>query len=262
MGGTVRDVVADVVARQAPHELPLLQGLAALEADEALAALRRPDGPEDLGFGLAEAAAVVTPLVWLVVDEACRSAVGAAVERSAAGLGGPLRRGLRRVLRRPEPAAELAVPALDAAQLSAVHARIKEGALGRGLDTTTAEALADAVVARLAMEGPTGEGTEGPSEGSADGSSGGAAEGAAEGPAEGSEVGPAGGAAVGPAGGAGEAVTGAAEGSSGGVGEAVTGAAEGPAGGAGEAASGGSGEPASGDAGEAASGEAQEGRRA
>ncbi|WP_234106919.1 hypothetical protein, partial [Streptomyces venezuelae] len=158
MGGTVRDVVADVVARQAPHELPLLQGLAALEADEALAALRRPDGPEDLGFGLAEAAAVVTPLVWLVVDEACRSAVGAAVERSAAGLGGPLRRGLRRVLRRPEPAAELAVPSLDAAQLSAVHARIKEGALGRGLDTTAAEALADAVVARLAMEGPTGEG--------------------------------------------------------------------------------------------------------
>ncbi|MEU4075558.1 hypothetical protein [Streptomyces venezuelae] len=235
MGGTVRDVVADVVARQAPHELPLLQGLAALEADEALAALRRPDGPEDLGFGLAEAAAVVTPLVWLVVDEACRSAVGAAVERSAAGLGGPLRRGLRRVLRRPEPAAELAVPALDAAQLSAVHARIKEGALGRGLDATAAEALADAVVARLAMEGPTGEAGEGPAEGSADHSSGGAA----EGPAEGS--------AAGPAGGAGEAVTGAAEGSSGG---------------AGEAAPGGSGEPASGGAGEAASGEAQEGRRA
>jgi hypothetical protein len=150
MAATVRDVVADVVAQRAPQEQPLVDGLARLDPDEVVGLLsRRRTAREPLGFGLSEAVAVITPVVWMAVDEACRSAVTASVGGARLRLVG----GMRRLLRRP-PAESLTVPELTREQLQAVHRRVREGADRVGLDESAALGLADTVVARLALERP------------------------------------------------------------------------------------------------------------
>ncbi|MEU9114971.1 hypothetical protein AB0D04_25085 [Streptomyces sp. NPDC048483] len=147
MSVDVRDVVSDVVAQQAPEELPLVDGLARLDHDEAVRLLKRRNTSAPLGFGLSEIAAVITPVVWIAVDEACRASVGRLMGRVTprlAALG-------RRMLRRP-PAPSPEVPALTAEQLNSVHRRVCEGAARAGLEGAAVEALADCVVARLALE--------------------------------------------------------------------------------------------------------------
>ncbi|MFJ6774219.1 hypothetical protein ACIQOV_25250 [Kitasatospora sp. NPDC091257] len=146
MAGSVRDVVVDVVTRLAPEELPLLRGLDGLSSEEVVALFGRRQRGEPLGFGLAEAAALATPVVWMAVDEACRAAVGAGVRRAGGGLRRLWRRG------RARSAVEPPVPPLDERQLAAVHARVRTGAREAGFDEPAAGALADCVVARLAME--------------------------------------------------------------------------------------------------------------
>lgn len=167
MSGGVRGVVSDVVARQAPEELPLVDGLARLDHDDAVRRLKRRNTSAPLGFGLAETAAVITPVVWLAVDEVCRTSARTLVGRVLPGLEALV----RRLLRRPPPPPE--VPALTAEQLEAVHRRVREGAARAGLEGVAGEALADRVVARLALEqaaervvsagaGPEGDAAPGP----------------------------------------------------------------------------------------------------
>ncbi|MFF7725358.1 hypothetical protein [Streptomyces sp. NPDC008001] len=155
-GGTrVSDVVRDVVALVAPEELLLVDGLAGLDDEAALRRLGRRNGRrEPLGFGLGEVAALVTPVVWLALDEAARRIGGAAVEGAAQGA----RAVLRKVLRRPPAAVPL--PELTRDQLTEVHRRVIETAVQRGLGEERALLIADAVVARLALAAPesgTGE---------------------------------------------------------------------------------------------------------
>ncbi|WP_354637649.1 hypothetical protein [Kitasatospora camelliae] len=150
MAGSVRDVVVDVVTQLAPEELPLLRGLDGMPAEKVVELFGRRRRGEPLGFGLAEAAALVTPVVWMAVDEACRAAVGAGVERAGRGFRRLWRRGGGRGHARP--AVEPPVPPLDARQLAAVHARVHAGAREAGLDESAAGALADCVVARLATD--------------------------------------------------------------------------------------------------------------
>lgn len=79
--------LGDVVAEVAPEELPLVAGLAGF--DDATAVRRlggRGRRRETLGFGLGEVAALVTPVVWLVVDHTAQRIVGTAVD-GAAGNG-------------------------------------------------------------------------------------------------------------------------------------------------------------------------------
>jgi hypothetical protein len=72
-GVRVRDVVRDVVVEVAEEELPIVDGLAGFDDAGALRRLRgRGRRREPLGFGLGEVAALVTPVVWLVVDEIAR----------------------------------------------------------------------------------------------------------------------------------------------------------------------------------------------
>ncbi|MFD8543216.1 hypothetical protein [Streptomyces sp. NPDC059649] len=146
MSGDVRGVVSDIVAQQAPEELPLVDGLARLDHEEAVRLLKRRNTSAPLGFGLAETAAVITPVVWLAVDEVCRASARTLVGGVLAGLGARL----RRLLRTP-PAPPPEVPALTADQLPAVHRRVCEGAARAGLEEAAAEVLADRVVARLAL---------------------------------------------------------------------------------------------------------------
>jgi hypothetical protein len=149
-GGTrIYEVVHDVVAEVAPEELPLVTGLDMLDDDAVVRRLGRQGGRrEPLGFGLGEVATLVTPVVWLMIDEAARRVGGAAIEGAAKGSKAVLRRLLRR------PAAPVTVPALTRQQLAEVHRRVLETAAQRGLGDRRATLIADAVVTRLALTAP------------------------------------------------------------------------------------------------------------
>ncbi|MFI0467975.1 hypothetical protein ACH347_28175 [Saccharopolyspora sp. 5N102] len=145
-GTRVRDAVRAIVAEVAPEELPLVDGLRRFDDEAAVARLARGgNAREPLGFGLEEIVALVTPVVWIVLDEAVRKAVGDAVD----GASGGLRKAWRKVTRRSsEP---LSVPALTTEQIADVRRRVFEMAEKTGLDPERAEVLADRVVAQLAL---------------------------------------------------------------------------------------------------------------
>ncbi|MFC5720965.1 hypothetical protein ACFP1Z_12385 [Streptomyces gamaensis] len=148
VGTTVRDVVRDVVSEVAPEELPLVTALFRFDDATVVRRLGRTGGRrEPLGFGLGEVATMVAPVVWLVLDEAARKLAGAAVDGAAAKGKTALRKVLRTRRRQPP----VAVPALTREQLADIQARVLETAARRGLDSARAEAIADAVVARLAL---------------------------------------------------------------------------------------------------------------
>ncbi|MFB7952354.1 hypothetical protein [Streptomyces sp. NPDC056045] len=159
MGERLRAVVRDVVMEKAPQELVLLDSLESAADERVTAVFAGRTAREDtLGFGLTEVAALITPVVWLVLDEFATKGAGAVAD----SLPARTRAGLRGVLRRPEAAPEHELPALTPGQLRAVHGRVRERAMAGGLDGTAAEGLADAVVSRLAREesaGPRGDDT-------------------------------------------------------------------------------------------------------
>lgn len=151
----VRDVVRDVVVEVAEEELPIVDGLARLDDAGALRRLRRRGRRrEPLGFGLGEVVALVTPVVWLVVDQVARQVSDAAVE----GVTERAKAVLRRILRRPP--APVQVPPLTREQLAEVHRQVIETAVRRGLPEERATEIADAVHRRLTLDGP-GAGTDG-----------------------------------------------------------------------------------------------------
>ncbi|WP_345603143.1 hypothetical protein [Pseudonocardia adelaidensis] len=163
-GMRVRDVVRDVVAEVAPEESAVVQGLARFDDDTVVRRLARSGGRrEPLGFGVGEIAALVTPVVWLVVDEAAKRAAESAVDGAARGTKALLRRVMRR------PAAPVVVPALTREQLREVRQQVRETAEQRGLEPERAAAIADAVVVRMALA--AGDGDEPPLD--ADGPAGG-----------------------------------------------------------------------------------------
>lgn len=158
-GHRVRDVVRDVVAEVAPEEQPLVAGL--LRFDDATV-VRRLSGRgrrhEPLGFGLGEVAALVTPVVWLAVNQTAQRVVGAALD----GAAGRARGALRRLSRRPPET--VTVPPLSREQLAMVRQLVLEVAAELHLDEERARAVADAVVARLALAGPESGGRGGPAD--------------------------------------------------------------------------------------------------
>ncbi|MEU4641019.1 hypothetical protein [Micromonospora sp. NPDC023814] len=151
--GTVAGVVRDVVAVHAPEELVVVEGLAAL-GGRAVARRLRGSGArrEALGFGLADVAVLVTPVVWLVLNEVAQRAAGAAVNRAERGFGALWRRVFQR------GTGQVVVPPLSKEQLGEVRRRLLEVAAERGLTEAKAVAVADAVVTRLALDQSAAEG--------------------------------------------------------------------------------------------------------
>ncbi|MFJ6748519.1 MULTISPECIES: hypothetical protein [unclassified Streptomyces] len=151
----VRDVVRDVVAEHAAHELPLVEGLCRYDDDRVIRTLTRSRPREEpLGFGYAEAAALVTPVVWLVLDQAARRGVDVLAEHLAAQGRGRLRRLLRRA---PQTPARVVIE-LEPGELALVRQHIVARATEQGIGPQEAEILANAVVARLATTGHEEEG--------------------------------------------------------------------------------------------------------
>lgn len=142
----VRDVVRDVVAEVAAEELPVVDVLAGFDDTTVLQRLRRRSRRrEPLGFGLDEVAVLVTPVVWLGVDQAAKRIADSAVDGASKGAKAVLRKVLRR------PTASVVVPPLTPAQLGEVRRAVLEMAAQRGLAQEQAVTVADAVVARLAV---------------------------------------------------------------------------------------------------------------
>ncbi|MET9491402.1 hypothetical protein [Nocardia sp. NPDC006630] len=143
---SVRVVVRDIVGTVAPNELPIVEGLASLDAEVAIRRLSGSRGRrEPLGFGVEEITVLATPIIWLAVNEAATRAGAAAAEGAAKGAKALL----RKVFRRPSAPAD--VPPLTAEQLREVHHYVLELAQQRGVNTEQADVIANAVVARLAL---------------------------------------------------------------------------------------------------------------
>ncbi|WP_432955949.1 hypothetical protein [Micromonospora haikouensis] len=141
----VRDAVRDVVSEVAPDELLLVNALRRLDDDSAVRRLSHiRQRREPLGFGLAEVAVLVTPVVWIALDEVVRMSVEAGVQRTRSRVGSWLRARLGR------GAPPRSMPVLTGEQLRAVRDRIRELAVAGGTEPEAAAVLADRVVARLA----------------------------------------------------------------------------------------------------------------
>lgn len=145
-GSSIADVVRDVVAEEAPAELPVAEGLRRLGDDRAVRRLaRRRQRREPLGFGLGEVVPLVTPVLWMALDEAVRRSA----DDMADGLLAWVLRLLRRVFRRPAPLRP--VGPFTQVQLEFIRKRARELALEYGQDRKDAEALAERLVARIIL---------------------------------------------------------------------------------------------------------------
>ncbi|MBB5923614.1 hypothetical protein FHR81_004685 [Actinoalloteichus hoggarensis] len=140
----VRDVVRKVVAEAAPEELPLVDGMAVYDDDTVVRRLRR-SGPrrEPLGFGWGEVVALVTPVVWLLLDEVAQRFAGATVDGATTGVKRLLRR-FRRGRRR-----HTALPVLTAEQRDEVRQEVLALLTRKEIDPATAVKVADAVARSL-----------------------------------------------------------------------------------------------------------------
>jgi hypothetical protein len=143
----VRDVVREVVKQVAPQELPLLDGLDRFDDATVVRRLSGRERKEPLGFGLGEILALVTPVVWLVLDEVAKRAAGAAVDSTTKGA----KRFLRKLF--PKRAARVALPELTGEQIAEVRRRLLEMAAEQELGDDLAQEIAD-IVAKSLEEGP------------------------------------------------------------------------------------------------------------
>lgn len=144
-GIRVRDVVRDIVVEFAEEERFLVAALERFDDAVVMRRLRRRRGRgAPLGFGLDQAATLVTPVVWLAVGEAARRIGASAGDGASAGLKGVL----RKIARRKAPL--VVVAPLTSEQLALVHRLAVETGTRRGLSEQRATAIADGVVTRLA----------------------------------------------------------------------------------------------------------------
>lgn len=145
-GTRVRDAVRDVVSGFAPEEMPIVDGLGRLDDAAAVRRLRKGPRREPLGFGLGELIVLATPVVWLVLNQYAEHLAEIAADRTGSGL----KRLMDKMLgRKGEPAK---LPPLTSAQLREVRRRVIAASAQRNMPEDRAEELADAVVARLAID--------------------------------------------------------------------------------------------------------------
>ncbi|MFC0861276.1 hypothetical protein ACFHYQ_03085 [Sphaerimonospora cavernae] len=138
-----------VVADCAPEETVVVEGLLRHSDAEVLARLRRRRHRRDpLGFGVADIAALVTPLLWLALESARQKLADAVVDGATRGSASLWRRVLRR---KAEPEV---IPALTREQQAMVKQMVLEAAAEAGLSPNRAKRIADGVVAALALAEP------------------------------------------------------------------------------------------------------------
>lgn len=154
-GCLLRDLVAEVVLEVAPEERPLLQALSGLDDATVVRRLTAHDRQDEpLAFGAEAVAAMVTPVLWVAVDQAVRKVVDSVAEP-----GGAAGRGVRgwfgRCRRSPEP---VVVPPLTREQIALVARTVLEAGREAGLSEQRRSRIVDGVVRRLVLAPPSGSG--------------------------------------------------------------------------------------------------------
>lgn len=139
-------MVRAVVAQVAADELVLVDELSRVDDKAAVRLLRHRRRREpSLGYGLAEVATLVTPVVWLSLSEAARR-IGASAGDGAAAGGRAL---FRKLLRRKAPPAVIAKPTAE--QRAMIHRIVLDAGVTRGLSQQRAATIADAVYTQLEL---------------------------------------------------------------------------------------------------------------
>ena len=156
----VAEVARDLVAKTAPHELPLFRATSEEYFKDPERALSPPEAKDEtLGFGVGIALAMITPVALEVVKSVI-AFVSAEVGKTAKEESEPLiRNAVRRLFRRGKDPAEASGPqpatiGLNEEQLAEVRRVALEKAEQLKLAKDKAELLADALVGELAT-GPT-----------------------------------------------------------------------------------------------------------
>ena len=141
----LRTVVRDVIAELAPDELPFIDGLDGLEDKEVARRFARGEKDEALAFGATQLAEMLSPVVWITLDEAARRFGEKSADVTARGIRGVIRKVLHR---HAEP---VRVPLLSSEQLAWVRESIVQSSKERRISEKRADEIANAVVARLAL---------------------------------------------------------------------------------------------------------------
>jgi hypothetical protein len=145
----VTELARAVVAQVAPGELPLFGAMSRAYAADPSRARPRRGGDEALGFGLAEAASLLTPAALAAAGQVARYLADDLGKALANTAGEAIGKRIARLFRR-EPGA----PSLTQAQISRVRAIALEVARAENLTEPRASLLADALVGHLVSAAP------------------------------------------------------------------------------------------------------------
>lgn len=142
----IRDIVRSVIDSQASKELPYFTSLARTGDSWVLWRLRHRRGrDEPLGFGLSQMATLITPVVWITLNEAAREFGSAAGDGMFAGVRALFRRLLRR---KPRPAT---IPPLTGEQRERIRDAVRQELLDRKFGEQRATDIANAVFHELSV---------------------------------------------------------------------------------------------------------------
>lgn len=152
-GSLLRDVVAGVVEEVAPEERPLLDALSGFDDATALRRLTARDGRDQpLAFGVEATTALVTPVVWIAVDETVRRIIDSTVDRADKP-----KRARSRLFGRRRAAGPVTIPPLTTDQLKQVEQAVLEASSDAGISRKRSERIAHGVVRRLVLAPPQTE---------------------------------------------------------------------------------------------------------
>lgn len=142
----IRDIVRSVIVSQAGRELPYFTHLARAGDSWVLWRLGHRRGrDEPLGFGLGEMATLITPAVWIALNQSAREFGSAAGDGMFAGARALIRRLLRR---KPRLAT---VPPLTEEQRERVRDAVLRELLNRKFKEQRAADIANAVFHELSV---------------------------------------------------------------------------------------------------------------
>ena len=147
----VRDVARLVITEAAPAELPLFGPISEQYlADSGRALSGRNSADETLGFGMAAAGMLLTPVALAVVTDVLKHLAGQMLNSTLDRSAQATRDRLRRLFHVSAPGEPADVPRLTPEQLGEVRSRTLEKARLLKLPADRAELLADAIAGSLA----------------------------------------------------------------------------------------------------------------
>jgi hypothetical protein len=151
-GRRISAVVRAVVEQAAPEELPMVEGLSEATDEAVVARLSRgPARDERLGFGLEDVAVLVSPVLYIALDQAVRKIVDDSID-------GARRRAPRwaRWVTRRGKGAPTVPPALSAQHIAEIRDQVTALAKERGVPDDKIERVREALAEVLSNDDEDG----------------------------------------------------------------------------------------------------------